>query len=231
MVWEAAPSGKRGLQQTYSDAAIQTCLTIIVLFGMVLRQKTGFTASLLKLAGLDWSVPDFSTLSRRQKALDVSIPYRGSRGPLHLLIDSTGIKVEGEGEWHARKHGGTKRRVWRKIHLGIDEETLKSEPLKSPPTTLAMRQCFQPPSVRLIRTRGSPPSLPTVPMTRADATMSSPTVAPQQSFHPAGTPSRGSQQPLEPGSEMKRCGPRHTSAERSGDAGVSMTDEVVLKRR
>ena len=70
-------------------------------------------------------MPDFSTLSRRQKALAVNIPYRGSKGPLHLLIDSTGIKVEGKGEWHARKHGGPKRRVWRKIHLGIDEETLE----------------------------------------------------------------------------------------------------------
>ena len=70
-------------------------------------------------------MPDFSTLSRRQKTLAVNIPYRGSRGPLHLLVDSTGIKVEGEGEWHARKHGGPKRRVWRKIHLGIDEETLE----------------------------------------------------------------------------------------------------------
>jgi transposase len=77
------------------------------------------------VVGLDWTVPDFSTLSRRQKTLAVNIPYRGSRGPLHLLVDSTGIKVEGEGEWHARKHGGTKRRVWRKIHLGIDEQTLE----------------------------------------------------------------------------------------------------------
>jgi hypothetical protein len=70
-------------------------------------------------------VPNFSTLSRRQKTLKVNIPYRGSGGPLHLLIDSTGIKVEGEGEWNARKHGGTKRRVWRKIHIGIDEKTLE----------------------------------------------------------------------------------------------------------
>jgi hypothetical protein len=125
MSWEAAPTGKRGRQQTYSDAAIQTCLTMKVLFGMALRQTTGFVESLLRLVGLDWSVPDFSTLSRRQKTLAVNIPYRGSKGPLHLLIDSTGIKVEGEGEWHARKHGGPKRRVWRKIHLGIDEETLE----------------------------------------------------------------------------------------------------------
>lgn len=125
MVWEAEPTGKRGRQPTYSDGAIQACLTLKVLFGMALRQTTGFVASLLNLAGLDWSVPDFSTLSRRQKTLDVAIPYRGSEGPLHLLIDATGIKVEGEGEWHRRKHGGSKRRVWRKIHLGIDEETLE----------------------------------------------------------------------------------------------------------
>jgi len=96
-----------------------------VLFGMALRQTTGFVESLLRLIDLDWDVPDFSTLSRRQKTLKVNILYRGSGGPLHLLIDSTGIKVEGEGEWNARKHGGTKRRVWRKIHIGIDEQTLE----------------------------------------------------------------------------------------------------------
>ena len=92
---------------------------------MALRQTTGFVESLLRLVGLDWTVPDFSTLSRRQKTLAVSIPYRGSQGSLNLLIDSTGTKAEGEGEWHARKHGGTKRRLWRKIHIGVDEQTLE----------------------------------------------------------------------------------------------------------
>ena len=138
MTWDAVPSGKQGRQQTYSDAAIQTCLTIKVLFGLPLRQTTGFLESLLELVGLDWAVPDFSTLCRRQRTLSVTIPYRGSPGPLHLLIDSTGIKplsaasfrcacraAEGEGEWNARKHGGPKRRLWRKIHSGIDEETLE----------------------------------------------------------------------------------------------------------
>ena len=125
MIWEAEPTGKRGRQPDYSDAAIQTCLTMKVLFGMALRQTTGFVESLLRLIDLDWAVPNFSTLSRRQKRLKVNIPYRASQGPLHLLIDSTGIKVEGEGEWNARKHGGSKRRVWRKIHIGIDEQTLE----------------------------------------------------------------------------------------------------------
>jgi hypothetical protein len=123
MTWAAAPTGRRGRRPDYSDAAIQTCLTMKVLFGMALRQATGFVESLLEFIGLDWAVPDFSTLSRRQKTLKVNVPYRGSDGPLHLLVDSTGIKVEGEGEWNARKHGGSKRRVWRKIHIGIDEKS------------------------------------------------------------------------------------------------------------
>jgi len=90
-----------------------------------LRQATGFVESLLQLIGLDWKVPDFSTLCRRQKTLVVDIASRRSSEPLHLLIDSTGIKVEGEGEWHARKHRVSSRRVWRKIHLAIDERTLE----------------------------------------------------------------------------------------------------------
>lgn len=125
MTWQAPPTGKRGRQPSFSDAAIQACLTMKELFGMPLRQTTGFVRSLLKLTGLDWVVPAFSTLCRRQRTLNVAIPYRGGAGPLNLLIDSTGIRAEGEGEWNARKHGGSKRRIWRKIHIGIDEETLE----------------------------------------------------------------------------------------------------------
>ncbi|WP_300075059.1 IS5 family transposase, partial [uncultured Ruegeria sp.] len=125
MTWTPPPTGKPGRQHEFSDAAIQTCLTLKVLFGLPLRQTTGFVESLLRLVGLDWAVPDFSTLCRRQKTLNVSLPYRGATGPLNLLIDSTGIKSEGEGEWNARKHGCPKRRIWRKIHIGIDEETLE----------------------------------------------------------------------------------------------------------
>jgi hypothetical protein len=125
MDWGAAPSGKQGRQQANSDAAIQACLTIKVLFGLPLRQATGFVESLLQLIGLNRSVPDFSNLCRRQRTLPVAIAYQGSVGLLHLVINSTGIKVEGEGEWNTRKHGGSKRRLWRKIHIGIDEETLE----------------------------------------------------------------------------------------------------------
>ena len=92
MNWGAAPSGKPGRQQAHSDAAIQACLTIKVLFDLPLRQATGFVESLLKLIWLNWPVPDFSTLCRRQKGLSVAIPYQGAGGPLHLLADSTASK-------------------------------------------------------------------------------------------------------------------------------------------
>jgi hypothetical protein len=125
MSWQAAPRGKRGRTQTYSDTAIQFCLTIKNLFGLALRQTIGFIQSLLKLAGLGWSIPDYSTLSRRQQTLQVKIPYQKSSGALHLLVDSTGIKMLGEGEWKTKKHGAEYRRQWRKVHLGIDAETLQ----------------------------------------------------------------------------------------------------------
>jgi len=99
MNWGGEPTGKRGRLPDYSDGAIQTCLTIKVLFGVALRQTTGHVKSLLRLIGLDWAVPDLSTFSRRHKTLKVNILYRGFQGPLHLFVDSTGIKVEGEGEW------------------------------------------------------------------------------------------------------------------------------------
>jgi Transposase DDE domain len=109
MDWRAGPTGKRGRQPTFSDAAIQTCLTLKVLFRLPLRQVIGLVESLLQLAGLDWPVPDFSTLSRRQKNLTVAIPYRGSKGPLHLLIPSQRCKhrLPGNGQY---RHQGRGRR-------------------------------------------------------------------------------------------------------------------------
>ena len=125
MQWLAQPNGKRGRNQTFSDAAIQFCLSIKCLFGQPLRQSLGMVQSLLKLAQLDWPVPDFSTVSRRQRHLNVRLSYRPSQSPLHLLIDSTGIKFLGEGEWKRKKHGAEYRRQWRKVHLGIDAQTLE----------------------------------------------------------------------------------------------------------
>ena len=136
MTWLAPPDGGPGHPAVFSDAAIQFCLTIKVLFKLPLRQTTGMVASLLKLADLDWAVPDYTTLCRRQKTLAVQIPYRRADGPLNLLVDSTGIKFLGDGalswfackplpgnKWQARKHGVQGRRQWRKVHLAMDTAT------------------------------------------------------------------------------------------------------------
>ena len=125
MEWAGAPSGQRGRSPSFSAAAIQFCLMIKNLYGLALRQTTGMVRSLLRLAGLDWDVPDFSTLSRRQKHLQVTLTYQRRGEALHLLIDSTGIKMLGEGEWKRKKHGADYRRQWRKVHLGIDAQTLE----------------------------------------------------------------------------------------------------------
>ena len=111
MRWHGGASGKRGRSPTYSEAAIQFCLTMKSLFNLPLRQAMGMTQSLLRLAGLDWQVPDFSTVSRRRKHLAVTIGARPTTTGLHLLVDSTGIKMLGEGEWKTKKHGADYRRL------------------------------------------------------------------------------------------------------------------------
>ena len=123
MVWLAPPNGSPGRPSVFSAAAIQFCLTIKVLFRLPLRQTTGMVAGMLRMADLDWPVPDYSTLCRRQKTLAVQIPYRRAEGPLNLLVDSTGIKFLGDGEWQVRKHGIQGRRQWRKVHLAMDTAT------------------------------------------------------------------------------------------------------------
>lgn len=123
MTWHAPHEGRPGRPPVFSNAAIQFCLSLKVLFKLPLRQTAGMVASLLRLAGLDWPVPDYSTLCRRQKTLKVQIPYCRAEGPLNLLVDSTGIKFLGDGEWQARKHGVQGRRQWRKVHLAMDIAT------------------------------------------------------------------------------------------------------------
>ena len=123
MEWTAPKLGRPGRPQTFSDAAIQFCLSIKVLFGLALRQAIGMVESLLKLAGLDWPVPDYSTLCRRQRTVTIQIPFRRSDGNLNLLVDSTGVKMRGDGEWQVRKHGPSRRRQWRKVHLAMDVAT------------------------------------------------------------------------------------------------------------
>ena len=110
MSWFAAACGKCGRRPQFSDAAAQFCLTFKNLFGLALRQATGFVQSLLALSGLLRPVPDFSTLCRRQRSLDVQVACRPSSGGLELRLDSTGPKFLGEGEWKCKKHGAERRR-------------------------------------------------------------------------------------------------------------------------
>ena len=113
-----------GQDPTYSDFAIETCLTVRLVYDLPLRQTQGFVASLFGLMNLDLPVPDYSTLSRRAAELSVDLCATSKHEqPCHIVIDSTGLKVYGEGEWKQRQHGKSKRRTWRKIHIGLDPET------------------------------------------------------------------------------------------------------------
>jgi Transposase DDE domain len=119
----AAPTGRRGHPRVYSEVAIQCALTLKELYRQGLRQTTGLVRSLFALLGLTLPVPSASTLSRRRRPLAVALPVRVPATPLHLVVDSTGLKVYGAGEWRARRQGYTKRRTWLKVHLGVDEAT------------------------------------------------------------------------------------------------------------
>lgn len=114
----AAPSGKRRCSPTFSDEAIQFCLTIKCLFGQSLCQTLGLMQSPLRMASLDWVIRDYSTMCRRQKSVKVQVRYKASVKGVHMLADSTGIKFFGEGEWKTKKHGAERRR-----YLGIDAQT------------------------------------------------------------------------------------------------------------
>jgi hypothetical protein len=109
-------------EKTYPDSVILCCLVIGIQYHQKLRQMTGFVKSLLQLLGKgDYAVPDYSTLCRRQACLPVEVSKRWQQGEqLAVAIDSTGLQVYGEGEWKVRKHGVSKRRTWRKLHIGID---------------------------------------------------------------------------------------------------------------
>lgn len=122
--WRA--TGGKGLR--YSNAAMLCALSLRMVFRLPLRQTQGFLLSLKQVLGLTIDIPHYSSFCRRARTLDVPKPTRpactgSGGGPLHLAIDSTGLKVHGEGEWKVRTHGKDKRRVWRKLHLGVDTTT------------------------------------------------------------------------------------------------------------
>jgi hypothetical protein len=119
--WKPAGVGKRrGGQLKYSDVSIEAALTLRLIFNLPLRQTEGFLNSLLGMMGLDLSAPDHTTLSRRGQHLDVRLRRISPGEVIHLIVDSTGLSIVGEGEWAAAKHGGKGKRGWRKLHLGVD---------------------------------------------------------------------------------------------------------------
>ena len=122
--WKPAATGKRGAVTQYSDRAIQMLLTLKAVFSLTYRSVEGFGRSLMQLMGLDLRIPDHTSLSRRAKTLSVVIPRRSHADPLHIVVDSTGLKLFGEGEWKVRQHGVSKRRTWIKVHLAVDSAIL-----------------------------------------------------------------------------------------------------------
>ena len=119
--WKPEGPRTRGAPPKYSDLAIETALTLRLLFHLPLRQAEGFLTSLFHLMGLDLRSPDHTTLSRRGQHLNLTLRRVPRRAALHLFIDSTGLSMVGEGEWAAAKHGRRGRRGWKKLHLGVDQ--------------------------------------------------------------------------------------------------------------
>jgi hypothetical protein len=120
--WRYQGPTQRGAQLQYSDLAIECLLTLRAVYHLTLRATEGFARSLFGVMGLDLEVPDHTTLSRRAATVRITLPKR-AEGPLHLVLDSTGLKVYGEGEWKVRQHGYSKRRTWLKLHLAVDPQT------------------------------------------------------------------------------------------------------------
>lgn len=125
--WEYDGPAQWGEDFTYSDFAIEACLRLRLVYHLALRQTQGFVQSLFRLMDLELPVPDYSTLSRRGGSLSVALSSKegeASEGaPRHIVIDSSGLKLYGEGEWKQRQHGKSKRRTWRKLHIGLDPKT------------------------------------------------------------------------------------------------------------
>ena len=123
--WKPPKNGLRGGQRRYSNLAILTALTLRVVFRLPLRQTEGFLDSLLSLMGLEVEAPDHTTLCRRNQDVEVPPLTRAHDRPIHLVVDSTGLKILGSGEWNVQKYKTSrKRRDWRKLHIGVDDKGL-----------------------------------------------------------------------------------------------------------
>src|SRR3954451_17013295 len=120
--WRYQGPTQRGAQFRFSDMAIECLLTLRAVYHLTLRATEGFARSLFELMAVDLAVPDYTTLCRRAATIRVTLPRR-AEGPLHLVLDSTGLKVYGEGEWKVRQHGDSKRRTGLKPRLAVDPQT------------------------------------------------------------------------------------------------------------
>jgi len=121
--WRYTGPTQRGAQYHYTDAAISCVLTLRAVYHLALRAAEGLARSVFELLEVALPVPSYSTLSRRAAALSIALGALPRATPLHLVIDSSGFKVYGEGEWKVRQHGWSKRRTWRKLHLAVNEAT------------------------------------------------------------------------------------------------------------
>jgi Transposase DDE domain len=121
--WHPSQTGQRGRAPMYSDVAIETGMVLRLAFGRPWRQTEGLLRSVARLLNLDIGIPDHTTLSRRSAAGALATDLARATGPVHVVIDSTGLKVYGAGEWHRDKHGGRDRRTWRKLHLAVDPDS------------------------------------------------------------------------------------------------------------
>ncbi|WP_377810317.1 IS5 family transposase [Azospirillum sp. A29] len=120
--WTPPATGRRGRPSRYSDVAIEAGLMLRLAFGRPWRQTEGLLGSLMRLLGLDLPVPDHTTFSRRSADLEVASALAKTDEPVTVVIDSTGLKVFGKGEWHLEKYGSQARRTWRKLHLAVDPD-------------------------------------------------------------------------------------------------------------
>ena len=119
--WQPRAQGLHGRQRRYSDVAIETALTLRVLYRLPWRQTEGLLRSIFKLLGLELSAPDHTTLSRRAGGLQVELRQRRTSEPVHLIVDATGLGIVGQGQWAAAKWGERGRRGWRKLHIAVDD--------------------------------------------------------------------------------------------------------------
>jgi hypothetical protein len=121
--WHASPTGRRGRFRHYSDLAIETGHLLRLALGRPWRQTEGLLRSITTLLGVSLDIPDHTTFSRRSSGLLRTTPRTLSSEPVHVVIDSTGLKVYGTGEWQREKHGERRRRTWRKLHWAVNPDS------------------------------------------------------------------------------------------------------------